>query len=437
MRVRAHLIVLLVPILAMLASPGPARAGSPPEESSGAGTVHTDPYSGFSILQPPGWDIRTSDGIITVTQDAQQLVGVLVLPARVNESLPPQAWLTRFGTAIGGALQRDGGSFALGEARVQGQTAGATVKGSTGGVEMLGVLNVSCEPGFVTMRLIFAPESRFKQVSGTLVAVAKSFRRSTTVNVGRGVTASGQGDALQSTALSLQQGQWFRVAAPTGWRMEAENGCGFDIMAPDQSAHVNYGFVLNTPGLLTPQAILQQFLPVAIQNAQVLKTEPVTLQGWNAMSVEVTGLDIALKRPVHAVITAATADYYGNTHYQVAIRASIPERWEMMKGLLAEVQGSIVNYNGNGPANQGLLLPRNNPCDSSSIISSGLYRDRVTSGSGQAWSHAMLGTERVYSPTLRQEYTVSQNAWWGTGPQGPGYYRTIPNGVEKLDVVKP
>lgn len=432
---RIRLSTLLIALVAALlwSAPANARRAAPDME----GRTYTDPYAGFSIFQPTGWTLGTSNGVIMMTQDPQQFVGVMVMPVRTYAKQPPHAWLSRFGDAIGAALRNGGGTFSLGQVRASATEAAAPVKGSTDGVEMLGVLAVECEPGFLTMRMMFAPADRFARVSSTLTNVAKSYRRSTSVNIGGRNPGQHAGAPVQSTALSTQQGQWFRVAAPAGWRMTTENDRGFDVVAPDRSAHVNYAFVLNANGYVTPQSVLQQFLPAVFQNIQVLKSGPTPLQGWDAVAVELTAYDTTLGRPVHAVATAATQGYYGKTHFQMVVRASDPGRWEMMKGPLAEIQGSIVNYNGNGPSNQGLLMPKNNPCDSSTIISSGLYRDQVTSSSGDKWSHAMLGTERVYSPTLGQQYTVNQNAWWGTGPQGPGYYREIPNGYEKLNVVQP
>lgn len=435
MPTRIRLTALLVAAIAVLLGSAPAKAK--PAAPEVAGTTYTDPYAGFSITQPTGWALGTSNGVITVTQDPQQLVGVMVMPVRTYANQSPQEWLGRFGDAIGGALRNGGGTFSLGKVTATAREAAAPVKGSADGAQMLGVLAVECEPGFLTMRMIFAPADRFARVSSTLTHVAKSFRRSTSVNVGGGIAQQRVGAPVQSAALSTQQGQWFRVAAPAGWRLTSETERGFDVVAPDGSAHVNYAFALSAPGTVTPQNVLGQFLPLVFKNIQVIKAEPAPLTGWNAVAVELTGYDTALGRPVRAVATAATQGYYGTTHFQLAVRAADASRWEQMKGLLAEMQGSIVNYNGNGPLTQGVLLPKNNPCDSSTIISSGLYRDQVTSSSGQRWSQAMLGTERVYSPTLGQQYTVNQNAWWGTGPQGPGYYREIPNGFEKLDIVKP
>lgn len=435
MRSRTRLYALLIAIVAVLpwGTPANARRTAPNLE----GSTYTDPYAGFSIFQPAGWAIGTSNGVITLTQDPQQLVGVMIMPVRTHTNQSPQDWLSRFGDAIGGALRKAGGTFSHGQMHVSATQAGARVRGSIDGVEMQGMLAVECEPGFVTMRMIFAPADRFARVSSTLSDVAGTFRRSTSVNLGQGSHSQQVGAPMQSTALSRWQGQWFRIAVPAGWQVAGESQRGIDVVAPDRSAHVNFAFTLGASGSFTPQDVLRQFIPKVFQNVRVLKSEPAPLAGWTAMTVEFTGYDIEQGRTMHAVATAATQGYYGTTNFQLAIRAAEPRRWEMMKGLLAEIQGSIVNYNDNGPLSQGVLLPKNNPCDSSSILSSGLYRDQATSRSGETWSHAMLGTERVYSPTLGQQYTVNQNAWWGTGPQGPGYYRQIPNGYEKLDIVQP
>lgn len=49
------------------------------------------------------------------------------------------------------------------------------------------------------------------------------------------------------------------------------------------------------------------------------------------------------------------------------------------------------------------------------------------------WQEAIMGFENVYSPTTGEHWQAPLNAYDETGPDGPGYYRAIPNGYEKLE----
>lgn len=406
---------------------------------AGAGDkVYTDPYAGFSILQPAGWALSTSNGTITITQDAQQLIGVMIVPARVNVTRSPREWIATFGQVIGDTLRNAGGSFKLDTPQIKGQEAAAQVTGSLDGLPMCGVLDVVCEPGFVTVRLLFAPTRQWDRFSSALVKVTKSFRRSTVIEMGQ--RAQGQATTNPYTprpamALMPYQGSNYSLAIPPGWRVFNEKAAGFDLVDPQGTAHINYAAAPALPGSFTPQSVAQQSLPNAYQNFRLLKTEPFPFPSWNAMIYEFTGVDVVLGRPVHGVAVVGTQTSYLGTSIQISVRSAVPERWDMLKGVLTQVQESVVQTNGDA-GGVPLLMPRNNPCDSSSILSSGMNRSQATSRSSQQWSNAMLGTERVYSPTTGQQSTVYQSTWWGTGPQGPGYYRQAGNGVERLEVVR-
>ena len=50
------------------------------------------------------------------------------------------------------------------------------------------------------------------------------------------------------------------------------------------------------------------------------------------------------------------------------------------------------------------------------------------------WTEAIMGFENVYSPTTGEHYEAPLNSLWEAGPEGSGYYRTLPNGgYEKLE----
>lgn len=51
----------------------------------------------------------------------------------------------------------------------------------------------------------------------------------------------------------------------------------------------------------------------------------------------------------------------------------------------------------------------------------------------EKWQEGMMGYENVYSPTTGEHYEAPLSSYNETGSDGPGYYRSVPNGTEKLE----
>jgi hypothetical protein len=50
------------------------------------------------------------------------------------------------------------------------------------------------------------------------------------------------------------------------------------------------------------------------------------------------------------------------------------------------------------------------------------------------WQEAIMGYENVYSPSTGDHYEAPLTSKWESGPNGAGYYRSVPNGgYEKLE----
>jgi len=137
-------------------------------------------------------------------------------------------------------------------------------------------------------------------------------------------------------------------------------------------------------------------------------------------------------RPVHGVYTVTSSGF----GFMSGLRACAAASWDARKLLLGRVLEGVRITSTSGPSSQGVMLPRNNPLDDSTIMSSWNARNESQDRTSQAWSNATLGVEQVQSESTGELWTVSQNAWWATGPQGPGYYREVPGGgYEQLEVV--
>ncbi|MEK7498550.1 MAG: hypothetical protein AAB611_01670, partial [Patescibacteria group bacterium] len=129
------------------------------------------------------------------------------------------------------------------------------------------------------------------------------------------------------------------------------------------------------------------------------------------------------------VINAGLGDFM---FYSQLIRANLLSEYAIT---VANIEDSIqITY----LKQQNVLQAKNNPLDSSSIISSGTYRDQVTSRAANKWSDTMRGYEPVTSPTTGTNYDAPLNAWNPGGPEGPGYYHNLSSGGwEKLIQTNP
>ncbi|MFA5069956.1 MAG: hypothetical protein WC528_01625 [Patescibacteria group bacterium] len=64
----------------------------------------------------------------------------------------------------------------------------------------------------------------------------------------------------------------------------------------------------------------------------------------------------------------------------------------------------------------------------------GSSSDNPEVGLSDKWTEAIMGYENVYSPTTGEHYEAPLTSEWQGGPQGTGYYRSLPNGgYEKLE----
>src|SRR2546429_7232928 len=50
---------------------------------------HVDDWVGFALRRPPGWEVRVTNGIISVVQDPSGLVNAIIWPLLLPQPLPP------------------------------------------------------------------------------------------------------------------------------------------------------------------------------------------------------------------------------------------------------------------------------------------------------------------------------------------------------------
>ena len=409
---------------------------------------HHDDYAGFTIGQPAGWLVESGTGTITVSKDQKGMVGALVYPARVRKTdIPADRFADLFASQLGRNIAQRGGSFQLSNRVTDGHIARADATATIDGVKLRGPLEVRSDPGFVTLKLYWAPEESFAAEEPTLKQVVACFHRETLITQKHPPPPSAishhGGSALPlapavaeptTTPLKPFSSKFFTGSVPDGWKVKDETANGIDLVSADQGEGVGFGWVqgpMSAPSVLVRQSVARYY-----PDAHVLWEGPLRGPGpgWVGYGIEFE--------------TAQAHGYWQSFRNQSvelgATMVAAKGRWEASKKTLATIAQSVqITPNAVSTVNahiraQMALVPRPAPphTAASSSSSTGLggwksnsdARDRLN----QDFTDSILDQERAVSPTTGEEYIVPTSAWNATGPQGAGYYRAVPGGSPEL-----
>jgi hypothetical protein len=414
-------------------------------------TIHThdDAYYGFSVGQPDGWRLDYSTGTIVVSKDEKNLVGALVYPARMRRTdIPPERFAALFAEGIGNVIRDHGGTFELRDRVTDGKVARATAVATVDGVALQGPLVVAEEPGFLTVRLYWAPADSLAAEEPTLRQVVSCFHRNRLVTAKQPVAPpggpqmkfGGQAQAAQSggapAALLVPfRGRYFVGAMPAGWRIVDEGDHGIDLVSGDGKQALGFGWIMSPTTGAGP--LLQQNLATTYPGAHIIAAGPMpsTAPGWGIMAAEFDG---AVKGvPIHGMARVAVST-------QAALEAawsSTPATWDSSKATLAAIAGTIqITSAAVGQVNQEVRAqlasgPHAQPSGggdaSDSMMAGWEAREAEQDRSARGWDDAIRGQDRATSPSTGEQYVCPYNAWDAAGPSGPGYYRALPGGGEE------
>ncbi len=414
---------------------------------------HHDDYAGFAIGQPAGWLVGSGTGTIVVEKDQKGLTGALVYPARVRKAdVSADHFADYFATALGRSIAKRGGSFQLTNKVTDGHIARADATATISGVKLRGPLEVHSQPGFVTLKLYWAPEESFAAEEPTLKQIVGCFHRGTLVTAKHPTAPPSSGHHAGGSSLPLGfavaepsthtaglkpfQTKFFTGKMPDGWKVKGESANGIDIIAADGSAGVGYGWVQGA--VTVPSTTVRQAVARYYPTAHVVWQGPLRGPGpgWVGYGVEFES-DVA-----HGYWQS-----FRNSAISVDTNVVVAKaRWDAEKKMLTEVGQSMqMNQTAVNTVNaqiraQMALVPRASPpapsASASSASSSGMsdwqhdqdVKDRIYQG----WSDSILDQERAVSPTTGEEYIVPTSAWNSSGAQGAGYYREVPGGTPEL-----
>jgi hypothetical protein len=414
--------------------------------------VHEDDYAGFVVGKPEGWHLDYSTGTLVVAPDESGYEGALIYPARLKRrDLQPDQIASMFAEQLARRIRAQGGTFELTEQRTDGRIATAMAFANVGGARLRGPLEVIASPGFMTIKLYWAPEPVFAREEPQLRQVMACFKRKTLVTRREPVAPPGGPQrrvggkhvaATGAEALPLEpyRGRFFALSVPKGWSVSDENEHGIDLIANDHRMAFGFGWVSNPMG--RPEAYAQQTIQNYYPGCHVVTSnyEPGE-PGWQVYNIEFAGTPHGI--PLHGFIriamsrAAMLSSLWTSTEVGWTANRPTLERMastvQIMPAAVAQVRADVAAQIARYPKPVPTRIPTASSPSSSSSSDDVMAKWADDDKRSQQWSDAMLDQERAVSPTTGETYVVPYNAWNESGPQGAGYYRATPGGgAERL-----
>lgn len=396
-----------------------------------------DEYIGFVIGKPAGWSIHYVNGVITVRRDPEGRTTAIAYPVRLKSDEGAEQALREYFAVLRDVSAKAGN-------RLDGRPASPTqlgeavlaLSGEIGGAPVSGELRARRRGRELLITGGWSDQTSWPQVQSTILEVGQCYRQRSGVSLRR-ERQTGGGDFLGGATTT------YEYALPENWRVSGITFRGIDLNYDDVTG-VSFAYLTGAVGNTTPDQWMLQITKMAgFSGLRFLAdrslgsvADPFGMR-WDMKAKEYEAVFKGVR--VHGVMTAAVSNLatgfgYGSFSAIMALRQSRADQWERFSAITAVLQESIRIVD--AKAGQNLLLPRNNPADTDSIMGSWEYKNRVEDRLSARWQESIMGYDNVRSPSTGQTYQMPLNAWNPTGSEGPGYYRPLPSGSsEKLEQV--
>lgn len=390
--------------------------------------LFSDTYLGFEVGKPADWSINYVNGSIAIRKDAESTTLAFVYPVKPEGGATKEQLLTDYVTALDATLKADGGSLSV---------SGNTLTGSVKGTAVTGTIEAVDASPQIILRGGWAPTGDWNGIKQTISDVGTCYQR-TLGKVAQRQTQTGYSATGASTTYSY--------LLPDGWSVAPGNvNANALVILKDQFTGASFSYLTGAVGNQTPDGYIDLlaessgYTDLVYTGEQELGSTTDSLgYTWEMKAKEYTAKHNG--QSIQGIVTAAIAniDYgfgYGSYSAMANVRQAKASEWDEYAAITAVVQESIQITN--STPGKSVTLPRNNPADSSSVMSSWEYKNQVDDRLSAKRSEAIGGYESVRSPSTGQTYDAPYNSYNPTGPDGAGYYRSIDSvgGVEKLESV--
>lgn len=222
--------------------------------------------------------------------------------------------------------------------------------------------------------------------------------------------------------LIAHTGQVFGAKVPKGWSV-TDNESGIDIFDPsDNNTGASGAVAVGWPGTQTPDSFIEFMLnavgakDVKYENESAKETikDPVSGLSW-VMKTKTFTFTNQKGTKIKAKASAGVLNGYGQFCGMITAFQTTPEKWGQWAPTLERIAKSITIIN---PSKAGGIDKVKLPTaadlanDSSPIMESWEYRNKVTDRTSHEFSDAIMGQESdLYSPSTGQNFTRPLSAY--------------------------
>ncbi len=404
--------VLATGCLASVAAAGPAGATAP----HGAATLTSsnspscslplthDSYQGFHVGVPPGWDVSTLDGTVSVAKNASGTEAALIYPAALTSGLTPSSFFASYMRYQQQLVAKSGASLTF---QMQPDVDGlprASVRVKSNRLNVVGEASVTILPlhtQFSSKEAVFsvywAPPARLAADGAMLAAIGQCY------------------GPQPASLFQVFRDQSFTYILPPGWTTFDEGQDNIDLRGYANRADVSYLFFgipaqYNTPSL----ALAHIFSVDKVTVTSVLSTISSPPQQTSSGAVQgveyVEFLGRSAGLTIHGLVYILTDSGTSGTFGVMRLGAASTDLWNSVNGGLIEMMGSIQHS-----FVQDLQdIQRLN------------QQWQAESAQEANFDDIINGQQLVQDPSTGAYYEAPYASYEPNGSDGPGYY--LPNG---------
>ena len=360
-----------------------------------------DPYDGFRIGVPAGWNLFTHNGTIVVSKDWTATEESTVTPVLMTSGLTPAAIFSSSLGALEKEVAASGGTMTAPTPSSGNPLPTASLALRLGQVSMTGQARAVVLPdqtahgtSVVAVLASWAPTARFPTEKTELASIGGCY------------------GPRPGTLYRIMKDAAFTYAVPVGWTVASEGQDSIEI-ADGEDASATYTLTLLPPrtGVNSPESLLSYaFGRLGIQVTQVLSSvqlpsKQVSNGGTEGQeNVEFTGT-LSDGRTIHGLVYVLSDTGSSTPSGIIRLGIATQQSWNLVSGALTDIVSGI-QHNFTQDLQQWENLSRQGQA----------FNQQV-----QGFDDALNGVDLVHDPTTGATFEAPYDTYRATGPEGPGY----------------
>ncbi|MBI4895375.1 MAG: hypothetical protein HY831_02675 [Candidatus Aenigmarchaeota archaeon] len=377
---------------------------------------YQDNYQGFSLSKPNDWEVLSSSGVIIVRKNPDTTTAAIIYPVKLKKDLSNSEILEEYFNIIRNLVIDNGGKLDITEKNSN----SASFSGVLDNQKLSGKIFVEKSGATAIYKMYWYTNIDDEP---TLKNIINSYEKSIEM----------------IKPLKVNRGSYFSIPSPENWKI-TETTNGIDAFDNDGLTGVSGAILVNAVGQTNPN----DFIDFTLRSLNIENEELVSEGTYNSVQ-DNNGNEWYTKskefiynykgQKLRGIFSASVTNGYGYSFSaMMTLRQAPIEKWDEISPVLTQMESNFIILSAS-QTTAGVKLPSNHPADSSSIMSSWEYKNKVNDKVSNDWQETIMGYENTVSPSTGESYQMPFNSYSETGPEGPGYYRPLANGfTEKLNI---